>query len=109
MVVLSEVEDAQAWWNRIAGYWLRKPRQGTLLDLAKKHAEIQCVTLPPQPPWPRKLQTEDGISTYLQVVIKMMMQNKESVLEPPLKKVRVSGRIEVFHPQTFPHGNYVWS
>ena len=109
MVVLGEVEDVVAWWNRIAGYWLRKEGQGTLLALAKQHAKIQCVKLPPQPTWPRKLQPQVGMSTYLQAVMKTMKQNKQSVLEPPLKRVRVSDRVQVFHPPTLPHGNDVWS
>ena len=108
MAVLGEVEDVVAWWNRIAGYWLRKEGQGTLLALAKQHAKIQCVKLPPQPTWPRKLKPQVGMSTYLQAVMKTMKQNKQSVLEPPLKKVRVD-RVQVFHPPTLPHGNDVWS
>ena len=92
MVVLCEVEDVYAWWDRIATYWLRKSdkKKGSLLELAKLHAQIQGVSLPPQPPWPKNFHTEDAISTYLQAVRKTMMQQKESVLEPPLIKYKVT-------------------
>ena len=104
MVVLGKVEDVHAWWDRIARYWLRKSDKdkGTLLELAKIHARIQGVSLPPQPPWPRNFHTEGEISTYLQAVMKTMMQKKESVLEPPLKKVKVSDLSKRSPP---PHGD----
>ena len=104
MVVLGTVENAREWWDRIAKYWLRRQgeKQGTLLALAKLHARIQCVHLPPQPSWPEDLFTKGSSSTYLQAVIKTAMQNKVSVQQPSLKRVKVS------HPRESPrplHGD----
>ena len=104
MVVLGTVENVREWWDRIATYWMRRrgKKKGTLLELAKLHARIQCVHLPPQPPWPKDLFTKGSSSTYLQAVIQTMMQNEVSVLQPPLKRVKVSDPRKRSRP---PHGD----
>ena len=92
MVVLGTVENVREWWDRIAKYWLRRrgKKKGTLLELAKLHARIQCVHLPPQPSWPKDLFSKGSNSTYLQAVLKTAMQNKVSVQQPSPKRVKVS-------------------
>ena len=93
MVVLGRVENVREWWDRIAGYWLRRPeeKKGTLLQLAKIHARLQCVHLPPQPSWPKDLFTKGASSAYFEAVIETMKQNKvSSVPEPSLGRVKAS-------------------
>ena len=93
MVVLGRVENVREWWDRIATYWLRRQekKKGTLLQLAKIHARIQCVHLPPQPSWPKDLFTKGASSAYFEAVIETMKQNKvSSVPEPSLGRVKAS-------------------
>ena len=104
MVVLGRVENVREWWDRIATYWLRRPKdkKATLLELAKLHARIQCVHLPPQPPWPEDLFIKGASSAYFQAVIETMRQNKVSVLGPSPRRVKASYRRK---RSTLPHSD----